>query len=459
LGILLVTSGIGFADRLPELHVGITLQIPDVLLLGSLAFIVVRWLCVRESRILHTPLDRPLLVFYGVTLFSTLAALVRSSVAEYQAINGIRIFSYYLTFFVVTNLIRDRRQLVFLLNGLLLLATIVAVAMLAQYVLGGAVQLLQNNQEPEDIRLGAAARIAPPGFSLVMVSFLMVFCRLVCERFTPASLLRLCHWGLLAGAVVLTFFRSYWIALLLVLLLVPVLVRRDDRRRLLGWGTLLTMPAVFTLVVVLTVPDFPLSSLVRVAWERLGTATNVGAYQGQDPNYDYRRLENEYAFPAIEARPVIGYGLGAPYRPLDPLIDWRDEAGLHDRTNQIHNGHLGVLLLSGLIGYGSLLWFSMAFLLRGFTLWRRVPDDRLKAVVLSFSLMYLALLVAAGANSVFTQWYWVPVIGMMMGINEVILGKAESDNGGAAAPSGARVMPRNSVRGWTRVQRPREVIE
>ncbi len=43
--------------------------------------------------------------------------------------------------------------------------------------------------------------------------------------------------------------------------------------------------------------------------------------------------------------------------------------------------------------------------------------------MLGFTLVYLAVLIAAVANSTFMQWRWTPVIGIIMGINEVILMK------------------------------------
>lgn len=35
-------------------------------------------------------------------------------------------------------------------------------------------------------------------------------------------------------------------------------------------------------------------------------------------------------------------------------------------------------------------------------------------------LVYLAILIAAVANSTFMQWRWTPLLGMMFGVNEVI---------------------------------------
>ncbi len=124
--------------------------------------------------------------------------------------------------------------------------------------------------------------------------------------------------------------------------------------------------------------------------------------------------------------------MGAIYRPWDSTLDFRDADGVdHDFRRHIHNGHLWILLQSGLLGYLSFVWLSLAFLMRGFTHWRSVPNDRMRSVVLGFTLAYLAVFIAAVANSSFMQWNWTPVIGIMMGINEVVLRQVREDESSA----------------------------
>lgn len=430
LGILLVTATVGFANRLPVLSVGITLQIPDVLLVGSLACVALRRLAVPEFRFVRTPLDRPLLVFYGVTLFATCVAVLRSSLERDYAISAIRIFSYYLTFFVVTNLVTERRQLDFLLNGIFLLATIVAVGMIAQYLLGGSVQILPESpggMETQDKSFEASRRIAPPGVSIVLVSLVTSLCILVVERFKPIGLLRWLQCGLLGLAFLVTFLRSYWAGLIVAVCLMAFLVKGADRRRLIVWG-LWGLAVTSTAVLVMYVasaeaPDSRVSRLLEASWDRYSTLGKSGTFEGRDDNVEFRRLEYGYAWPAIASSPLIGLGMGAAYRPLDPRLD-ADIAGIfHDRSRLIHNGHLTVMLQSGLLGYLSLLWLSLAFLMRGFRNWRMIPDDRMRGVVLGFTLVYLAAFVSAVGNSLFMLWFWTPVIGIIMGINEVVLRK------------------------------------
>lgn len=426
LGILIATSSIVFENQLPLIPMGgASLIFPDILLLGSLGLVILRWLVEPEFKIVRTPLDLPLLVFYGVTLLSTFIAINQSSVDVVDARRWIRVISYYLTFFIVTNLVRERRQLDLLLNGLFLLATIVAAAMAVQFLLGGSVPFLPGRVETlqtlgtmyEDV-----ARISPPGLSILVVSFVAMLCILALEKSKPSSWLKFLQCGLMGMALVFTFLRSYWAVLILAFFLLAYLLRGADRQRLVGWGLVVLCPAVVILLVVFSDPNSRAAKLVGASMDRLSTLGNSGTFQGQYDTFNWRMIENRYAIPAIASHALIGMGMGFTYRPWDHRLDMPDpSASTYDFRKHIHNGHFWILLQSGLVGYLGFLWLSFAFLFRGFRHWRSLADDRLRGVVLGFTLAYLAILIAAVVNSTFMQWRWVPVIGLMMGVNEVIL--------------------------------------
>jgi len=125
--------------------------------------------------------------------------------------------------------------------------------------------------------------------------------------------------------------------------------------------------------------------------------------------------------------------MGARYRPFDPRLD--QEEGW-DARRFIHNGHLWVLLNTGVLGYLCLMWLSVTFSIRGFKSWRTISDHWMKGIVLGFTLVYLGLLIAAVVNSIFASWSWTPVIGIMMGVNEVALRRAVQEKQGSVADSG-----------------------
>jgi O-antigen ligase len=223
-------------------------------------------------------------------------------------------------------------------------------------------------------------------------------------------------------AFIFTFLRSYWAALIIVFVLLAYLFRGGDRRRFIRWGLVVVCLAAMMLLVVFSDPGSRATKLIGASIDRLVTLASSKTYQG------WRKIENGYALPTIASHPLIGLGMGFTYRPWDPRLDQPSPNGSgYDFRKHIHNGYLWVLLQSGLLGYLSLMWLSLAFLIRGFRNWRRIANDRMRGVMLGFTLVYLTVLIAAVANSTFMQWRWTPVIGIIMGINEVILRKYRTE--------------------------------
>jgi hypothetical protein len=419
LGILIATSSIVFEDRLPLIPIGVgSLHIPDVFLLASLGLIILRWLVEPDFKIIRTPLDWPLLGFYGVTLLSTFIAILRSSVGVQTGIRAIRVVTYYLTFFVVTNLVQEDRQLRLLLRGLLFLAAIVAVAMVAQFLVGESLSILPGRVETlrtQDTSYSGVTRILPPGQSLILVAFIATTVRLVLDKFRPMNMLKFLQWGLLGLALVLTFSRAFWVATALALFLLAYLLGGQGRQRLLGWSLIALLLLAIILLPAFDSPESQAAKLIRASFERLGTLGSDKTLG--ESSLQWRYVENEYALRQIASHPLTGLGLGARYRPFDPRLDGRER----DFRDYIHNGHFWIMIKSGLLGYLCLVWLSLASLLRGFRYWRLVPDSQMRGSVLGFTLTYLGVLFAAVINPIFMQWFWTPVIGLMMGINEVVL--------------------------------------
>jgi O-antigen ligase len=433
LGIVIATSSIVFEEQLPLTSIGsISLHIPDLLLLSLLGLVIVRWVMEPEFKIVRTPLDRPLLIFYGGTLLSTFIAISQSSVDILDARRGIRVLSYYLVFFIVTNLVRELRQLNFLLNSFFFLATIVAVTMVVQFFLGHTVKLLPGHVESlgtQGVVYGDVTRIVPPGWSIILVSFVALLCILVLEKTKPRRLLKFLQFGLLGIALLFTFLRSYWAALIILFFLLGYIFRGYDRQRLIRWCLVALFSTAMILLVIFSDPDSRAARLAGASMDRLSTLGRSGTFRGEDSSLNWRKIENRYAFSTIASHPWIGLGIGFAYRPWDARLDWRSAGGsVQDFRNHIHNGHLWILLQSGLLGYLSLIWLSFVFLMRGFRYWRSIVDDRLRGVVLGFTLVYLVVLIVAVVNSTFMQWPWIPVIGIIMGINEVILMKFRQEN-------------------------------
>lgn len=431
LAVVTATSTIVFEGELPLISIGVgSLHLSDVVLLALLGMIAVRALAEREFRIVRTPLDLPLLAFYAIGLLSTALAVARAAVPAQEALRSTRIFTYYLTFFAVTNLVRSRAQMVVLVDGLLVLATVVAAAMAAQFVLGDSVALFPGRIETLQTQgesYGSITRVLPPGQSLVLVAPVVLLVILVLNRFRPATLARACQLSLLGLGVILTFNRNFWVAVGVAMFLLAVLARGADRRKLLGLALAVLLLAALLLAFASGAPDSRAAGLAGATLARLTTLFDAGTLR--EDSLAFRYVEYDYAIPQILAHPLVGLGLGAHYRPWDGRLDWEK----FDGRGYIHNGHLWMMLATGLLGYACLFWLSVRFVWRGLRSWQSVADPFLRAIVFSSSLAYVGATVAALVNPIYMQWFWTPVIGIMMGASETILHACRS------LPAGVRV--------------------
>ena len=424
LGLVALTSSLVAEQDNPPIPIGFgTLYISDAILLSLFGLFIIRWMVEPQFRIVRTPLDLPLLAFYGVAVLSTLIAILQGSLPFHQSLEELRIVTNYLTFFVVTNLVREKRQLVLLWRGILLLAAIVAVATIVQYLLGESVTIIPGRVETlstEGVEYSGVARIIPPGQSLILVGFVTMGVRLSQYRLSWTSLLALLHWGLVGSALLLSFNRNFWLGAGLALLLLAVLGEGRHRQRLVGWVLVSALLAATILLPLASVPDSRAANLVSASIGRLTSLGERETFQDSDSSLRWRDFEYAYALPQIASHPLLGLGLGARYRPF--VLGMDHDA--YDGRAYVHNGHIWILVKSGLLGYLSLMWLSLAFLLRALKYWRRIPDLEMRGWVLGFALTYLAVLLGSMVNSMLMQWFWTSVIGIMMGTNEAVIKNA-----------------------------------
>jgi len=418
LSILVLTSSIIFYSALPILPIGIgSLHIPDILLLTLLGQIVLRLVLKPKFRLVRTSLDWPLIIFIGWALLSTFFGVLRSTVGIVDARQAFRDVSYYLTFFVVTNSLQEMRQIRYLLKGMFFIATVVAVAIIAQFVLGESVQFMPGVGSLDSSSVAAAdtARVLPPGRSMILVFFITLTVLLVMEKLRLKSWTNFVQWILIGAALMMTFLRSYWLVTGLAFLLLVFLTKGEIRRRLIGWGLAATSLLLLVLVFsALASSNSEISKLLSGSSERFSTLLSPNVLQ--ESSLQWRFIENQYAVSSIISNPIFGVGVGGKYRPFDRRLD--HQGMTWDARSFIHNGHLWILETMGFPGYVFFMSFLAIFLVRSFRNWRSIPDSQMRGFVLGFTLAMLGMLITATVESAFGTWIWTPIIGTIMGVNE-----------------------------------------
>ena len=386
-----------------------------VLLLG---LVVIRALSnARQGYNVRTPLDWPLLLLFvasTVALFN--AKYIFESFHYMKSVPIWRTLFNFMVFFAVTQLIRNRRQLMILVVGMFVLATLVALLMVAQQIVGPSANFIPDQQGVGIVsvlgqRQDGVMRVAFPGAAMVFVMLLPAFMLFITPGFLEGrKRLVLFPVLLFPLAILFTFTRGLWLGIVLSSIVFVIFTRTESKRfvlllAILIVGTSLLLPMVSHY--------FPRADRIAEAVSLRAGSLFAGSELEYDSSTQWRIRENELALAKIMENPIWGVGLGGDYRPR-----WHDGDGL---THYVHNGFLFLLLQIGLVGLVPFLWLSLVFVIRGFHYWRTITDPVLRGLVMGFSLSYIAVLYASISSPRLLEPNFVLLMGIMLGVNEVAI--------------------------------------
>ncbi len=412
---LVASSSIYDLGQIPTINVGFGFTAVELCLIYLLGLVVAQALGNKDAPYVKTPLDWPVALFFLASLISFVNSILNlrtdMDLMEYQW----RILFSYLVFFAVTNLVRTRQQLLTLVSGVLVIAAIVATLMIVQQAVGPSVPILPGRVETAGVfeqNFAGVTRILPPGQSLVLVALMPAFIILLSrERMDYVGWLLTMAVFVLLIALAFTFNRNMWIGTTASVATVFLISTRNQRRNMLLF--LCAFVIIGAITVPLLVSYFPKLNDVLDALYIRAASLFTGEQVENSSSWQWRVMENEYALIKIKQYPLLGIGPGNDYRP-------RIRLGGDRNTGYMHNTFLFILMDLGIVGFAPFVWFSALFLLRGYLLWAKIRDKVFRGVVLGFTLSYVTVLIAGVAAPVFMAWYWTPVLGVMLGINEVI---------------------------------------
>ena len=413
LAMVFTISSIIFEPALPLVPIPVgSLHLTDVLLISLLAMIPFKLFTDKNFRISRTPLDWPLLLFYAAAVISSCIAIIYYKLDFNIVMRQFRHITYYLIFFVVTNLIREIKHIKFLIKGLFSIATFVGIAMIIQAIVGESIRLMPGRIEKAGTlgQVYEATRILPPGQTLIYVVFITTVCTIIFID-KPISKSSYFYILLIVGiGILLTYNRNYWVSIIFSLSIFMILISKKGKKRVLAWFMITTiLMSVFSFTF-FSIGGRSKEYLISVS-ERLSSLFE-GEKMFRSETLNYRRLENEYALRQIVKHPLFGIGLANAYRPyVLGSGDWFYH-------QYIHNGYLWILLKMGLIGFLPFLWFYIYFLYRGFSNWKKIEDVFLKSAVIGFTLSGAGILLAVIVNPMFMQWFSIVVIASMIGLTE-----------------------------------------
>jgi O-antigen ligase len=146
-------------------------------------------------------------------------------------------------------------------------------------------------------------------------------------------------------------------------------------------------------------------SIVHAAFDRVlstGSETSV-----RNTSLGWRFEEASFAFRKIGTSPIIGIGLGTPYKPLIRMNGQFATESDEVLTRFIHNAYLGLWLKFGVLGPIVVGWLIWGVTKRGLKLVEVLADQRLRALAAATVAGFLVPTVTS-----FTQPEWLNQIGI-----------------------------------------------
>jgi len=415
LAILALTSTILSPEYFEDLRGGFApAQLLVMLIMGM---IFARVLSKKENvAFVRTPLDWPILLFFVATIISFFyAKYILGSVNIFRNNITLKLITY-LLFFAVTNLVRTRQQLMRLIGGMFVMATIVAAFMVIQQAVGPGVTIIPGQASVRDATvlgkdLTGVARITVDGSSIVYVMLLpALILHVTPEHLKSRKWLTLIPVILFPMAIAFTFTRSMWAGALLASLIFIFISRLDGKRFVL---LILALAIAAMLLIPLANAFFPRTGTIVDGLTARFTSIFAGKELVNDNSTQWRIDENRLAMAKFAQHPILGIGPRADYR-----APWYKEDIF---TGYVHNAYIFLLLDFGLVGFIPLLWFSVIFLLRGFTYWKTLEDPILRSIVIGFTLSFIAIFYSNFTSPRLLEAEYIPLIAVIMGVNEVAI--------------------------------------
>jgi hypothetical protein len=326
------------------------------------------WESVLLRSVPRTPFDEPVLTLLAVTLVSAVASdAPRAALSRFAS--GWTILTMYLVVGWLGNPARIERFLRLFLAP----AVIVGAYGVVQHFTGWNFLRAGDDNGLNSLELGSRTVFFPRGgfshYQTYANVFFMLFCLAVGLAAGSSGRARILRGGaaaLLGLAVVFSFTRGIWLALLAALAIFVVTFARRAAPAIAG------IVAAAILAVLLTP-----SSLRTRALSMADAGTNVE-----------RLLLWETAWNMVRDRPLLGVGVGNYRRFQGDYI--RSEVPLRMTRTHAHNIWLQAAVERGVLGMLALLWLAVSVVVEAFRAVRRLPAGGLPHALAAGSLAALS---------------------------------------------------------------------
>ncbi len=378
----------------------------DWLLLFGAMSLGLRMALERRPLWRSTRLNGPM-VFYLLAMVLAAIVGVQHGHGIQRVLADLRLFGYYVTFFVVVATLQEKRHLVWIVAALLVSGMIGAIP----EIVGALARTQVDKQTGEQLAFGRIVGTHEVNYP-VLVCFgaaVLATAKRTWER--TLSIATIIVGGI---ALLLSYTRGSWLAAAAGLGWITLMMSLHERSlpgalRRTGFSLL----AGFVILGGLSASGIlSLDTVVRRVLATSTTTIDISSLQ--------RLTEWGLAVKIFLDAPIFGAGLGFVYE------FWAIGVGSSSQPF-IHNSYLYVLSKSGIIGAAAFLWLLAAALRTGLSVWREGTEDLRR-----YGLLWTTVLIVYMVKSI-TTWHLNSVttsqfVGAMLGVIAMVevLGRSET---------------------------------
>jgi len=260
---------------------------------------------------------------------------------------------------------------------------------------------------------GGAERITDTTFLYPLMAVVWALVLVPTGRAGRARMATLAVASLGAAALLFTFQRGAWAALIVVAPLVVALLPRGRR----GAGMARFLPiAGIGLALVLGVNAMAATGAGNPLTSAVERLESLGRYS-EDRSNQYRVAEWTTAVAEIRRSPWTGIGLGGSIQFENPLLD-RSPEGVNFSQYYIHNSYIWLALKLGVVAALLFIALIAATTVRAYRAYRRSADPRLARLLLGGFASMVALVLVSFSGPHFNIDSATPYVAFTIGLIE-----------------------------------------
>ncbi len=415
---LVITSTVFELMEFPTVPIQVgDLYFSDILIILLLIGRLLKRVTLRVD-IIPKSMGYPVLAFILVAAFAFIYSIIGSDVSISRAGVDFRNFFHLSLFFLVMYYVKNQRQLKSMMLGIGIVGSALAIMQLMQWIIGYEHNFLSCRVEAV-VTAGReyekVARVMFPGTSIILFTLNTIIAVYIFKGLQLRwRMLLIAATTLLSFAMLATFSRALWVAVLIGSLLIVFFARRKltTYPRIL----LLVVGAALLITLGLRAKILQTDIVKDVIYSR--SLSTVSAIRNlRDDTLYMRFMEYHYAWKKITENPLLGIGFGTAYRPnIFGNVEYERESN----GTFVHNGYLAIQLRMGLLGSLVFLWLMLTFFYRVLSRWKKIKEPFYRAVVVGIAASILGVLIFNITTSAFLYIYWISMAAVGMGIAEKI---------------------------------------